>query len=79
MTPLFVVQEKPNCNMSDAMKMYKDTTGRKTVKGTKKLLGAMKAKKILLCTHMTRWYLGHGLSLKSVHQLVEYEQGKPFS
>ena len=65
MTPLFVVQEKPNFNMPDEMKMYKDQTGRKTVKGTKKLLGVMKAKKILLYTHMIGWYLGHGLSLKT--------------
>ena len=28
---------------------------------------------------MIRWYLQHGLRLTEVHQLVEYEQGKPFS
>ena len=28
---------------------------------------------------MIRWYLQHGLRLTKVHQLVEYEEGKPFS
>ena len=51
------------------MKIYKEKTGRKTVKGTKKLLGVMKAKKILL----------YGLKLTAVHQLIEYEPGMLFS
>ena len=59
--------------------MYKKKTGRKTIKGTKKLLGVMKAKTILLYTHMIRWYQQHGLRLTAVHQLVEYKPGKPFS
>ena len=33
--------------MTEEIKIYKEETGR-TVKGTKKLLGVMKAKKILL-------------------------------
>ena len=50
MEPLFVVQEIPDCDIPEEMKIYKEKTGRKTVKGTKKLLGVMKAKKILLYT-----------------------------
>ena len=50
MLPLFVVQETPDCAIPKEMKIYKEKTGRKTVKGTKKLLGVMKAKKILLYT-----------------------------
>ena len=49
-SPLFVVQEIPDCDIPREMKIYKEKTGRKTVKGTKKLLGVMKAKKILLYT-----------------------------
>ena len=48
MSPLFVVQEIPARDIPEEMKIYKEKTGRKTVKRTKKLLGAMKAKKILL-------------------------------
>ena len=79
MAPLFVVQEIPDCDIPEEMKIYKEKTGRKTVKGTKKLLGVMKAKKILLYTPLIKWYLQHGLRLTAVHQLVEYEPGKPFS
>ena len=61
------------------MKIYKEKTGRKSVKGTKKLLGVMKAKKILLYTLLIEWYLQHGLRLTAVHQLIEYEPGMPFS
>ena len=79
MAPLFVVQEIPDRDIPEEMKIYKEKTGRKTVKGTKKLLGVMKAKKILLYTPLIKWYLQHGLRLTAVHQLVEYEPGKPFS
>ena len=61
------------------MKIYKEKTGRKTVKGTKKLLGVTKAKKILLYTPMIEWLLQHGLRLTVVHQLIEYETGMPFA
>ena len=44
MAPLFVVQEIPDCDIPEEMKIYKEKTGRKTVEGTKKLLGVMKAK-----------------------------------
>ena len=79
MAPVFVVQEIPDCDIPDEMKTYKEKTGRKTVKRTKKLLGVMKTKKILLYTHLIKWYLQHGLRLTAVHHLVEYELGKPIS
>ena len=49
------------------------------MKGTKKLLGVMKAKKILLYTPVLEWYLQHGLRLTAVHQSIEYKPGMPFS
>ena len=79
MSPLFVVQEIPHRDIPKEMKIHKEKTGRKTVKGTKKLLGVMKAKKILLYTPLIELYLQHGLRLTAVHQLMEYEQGMPFS
>ena len=45
MAPLFVVQEIPDCDIPEEMKIYMGKTGRKTVKETEKLLGVMKAKK----------------------------------
>ena len=47
MPPLFVVQEIPDCTIPEGMKISKEKTGRKTVNGTKRLVGVMKAKKIL--------------------------------
>ena len=79
MPPLFVVQEIPDCSITEETKIYKEKTGRKTAKETKTLLGVMKAKKILLYTPLIEWYLQHGLRLTAVHQLIEYEPGKPFS
>ena len=61
------------------MNIYKEKTGRKTTEGTKKLLGVMKAKKILLYTPLIKWYLEHGLRITAIRQLVEHEPGKPFS
>ena len=79
MSPLFVAQEITDRDIPEEMKIYKEKTGRKTVKGTKKLLGVMKTKKILLYTPLIEWYLQHGLRLTAVHQLIEYEPGMPFS
>ena len=51
MAPLFFIQEIPGCDIPEEMKTYKEKTDQKTVKGTKKLLGIMTAKKILFfCT-----------------------------
>ena len=79
MAPLFVVQEIPDHDIPEEMKIYNEKTGRKTVKCTKKLLGVMKAKKILLHTPLIEWYLQHGLRLTAVLQLIEYEPSMPLS
>ena len=79
MPPQFVVQEILDRNILEEMKIYKEKTGRKTVKDTKKLPGVMKAKKILLYTPVLEWYLQHGLRLTAVHQLIENEPGMPFA
>lgn len=47
MGQLFVAQKIPDCNILETMKMYKKNS-RKTIRGTKKLLGVKKGKKILL-------------------------------
>ena len=79
MSPLFVVQEIPDRDMPEEMKGFKEKIGGKTEKGTKKLLGVMKAKKILLYTPLIEWYLRHGFRLTAVHHLIEYEPGMLFS
>ena len=79
MAPLFVVQEIPDCNIPEEIKIYKKKTARNTVKGTKTLLGVMNEKKIILYTPLIKWYLPHDLRLTAIHQLVEYEPSKHFS
>ena len=69
MVPLFVVQEIPDCDIPDEMKIYMEKTGRKTVKGTKKTLDVERAKKILLYIPFSKWYLQHGLRLTEANLL----------
>ena len=77
-SPLFVVDEVSEDKVPQHMKDYKENTGRKTLKGTKKLLGVCKAEKILLYSKMLSWYLKHGLKVAAVHSYVKYVSGKPF-
>ena len=44
-SPLFVVQEIPDRDIPEEMKIFQEKTGRKIVKDIKKLLAVMKAKK----------------------------------
>ena len=76
---LFLVQEIPDCDIPEKMKIYKEKTCRKTVKWKKRFLGVMKAKKILFYTPLIKWYFPHGLRLTAVYYLIEYESGNPFS
>ena len=57
MPPLFFVQVIPDRNIPEEIKIYQEKTGRKTVKGTKKVLGVMKVKKILLYAPVIDWHL----------------------
>ena len=61
------------------MKDYQERTGRKTIRGTKKLLGVTSANRILLYTPMIKWYLSHELKVTAIHKYPDYESGKPFS
>ena len=79
MAPLFIVQVIPDCNIPKEMNIYKEKTGKKTIKVTKKLLGAMKIMGVILYTPLIKWYLDHGFRLRAVHKMVEYEPGKTFS
>ena len=54
-------------------------TSRKTIKGTKKLLGVTKAKKILLYSPFLKWYLNHGMVIIGIHHLIGFEPGRPFA
>ncbi|XP_057310306.1 uncharacterized protein LOC130648282 [Hydractinia symbiolongicarpus] len=79
MAPLFMVKEIPDDQIPEHMHEYLKATGRKRISGTRKLLGLMKAEKILLFTTLLEWYLDHGLKVTAFYQFLEYERGKPFA
>ena len=54
--PLFVISEVSEEQIPQHMKDYKINTGRKMIKNNKKLLGVMKAEKILLYSSLLKWY-----------------------
>ena len=60
------------------MKDYKINTERKMIKNNKKILGVMKAEKILLYSPLLKWYLNHGLQVTKIHRYISYTSGRPF-
>ena len=71
----FVVGEI--AEVPEYMKKYREETGRKENRNGKKLLGLMKADKILLYTPLLKWYIKHGLKLTAYHK-HKYKAGRPF-
>ena len=76
--PLFVISEVPEDQIPQHMKDYKINTGRKKIKNNKKLLGVMKAEKILLYSPLLKWYLNHGLQVTKIYKYISYTSGRPF-
>ena len=76
--PLFVISEVPEDQIPQHMKDYKINTGRKMIKNNKKLLGVMKAEKILIYSPLLKWYLNHGLQVTKIHRYISYTSGRPF-
>ena len=76
--PLFVISEVYEEQIPQHMKDYKINTGRKMIKNNKKLLGVMKAEKILLYSPLLKWYLNHGLQVTKIHRYISYTSGRPF-
>ena len=75
---LFVLGEVPETQIPEHMKEYKIATGRKTIKGGKKLLGVLRAKKILLYSPLLKWYLNHGLLVTKIYKYLSYRASRPF-
>ena len=77
-SPLFILSEVPEDQIPQHMQDYKINTGRKKIKNNKKLLGVMKAEKILLYSPLLKWYLNHGLQVTKIHKYISYTPGRPF-
>ena len=78
-SPLFVISEVPEDQIPQHMQDYKINTGRKKIKNNKKLLGVMKAEKILLYSPLLKWYLNHGLQVTKIHRYISYTLSRPFA
>ena len=77
-SPLFILSEVREDQIPQHMQDYKINTGRKKIKNNKKLLGVMKAEKILLYSPLLKWYLNHGLQVTKIHKYISYTPGRPF-
>ena len=75
---LFILSEVREDQIPQHMQDYKINTGRKKIKNNKKLLGVMKAEKILLYSPLLKWYLNHGLQVTKIHKYISYTSGRPF-
>ena len=78
-SPLFILAEVPEDQIPQHMKDYQINTGRKKIKNNKKLLGVMKAEKILLYSPLLKWYLNHGLQVTKIHRYISYTSSRPFA
>ena len=78
-SPLFIIDEVPKDKIPQHMKDYQKRTGRKTISGTKKLLGVIRATGILFYMPILKWYISHGLKVTAIHKYLKDESGKPFS
>ena len=76
--PLFILDEVPEEQIPQHMKDYQINTGRKKIKNNKKLLGVMKAEKILIYSPLLKWYLNHGLQVTKIQRYISYTSGRPF-
>ena len=78
-SPLFILAEVREDQIPQHMKNYQINTGRKKIKNNKKLLGVMKAEKILLYSPLLKWYLNHGLQVTKIHRYISYASSRPFA
>ena len=78
-SPLFILSEVPEDQIPQHMRDYKINKGRKKIKNNKKLLGVMKAEKILLYSPLLKWYLNHGLQVTKIHKYISYTSSRPFA
>ena len=54
------------------MKDYLAKSGRAAMPDQKKLLGVLKAQKVLLYAPLLKWYHEHGLEITAVHRTIVY-------
>ena len=70
--PIFINQSVGKEGIPQHIKDYLAKSGRAAMPVQKKLLGALKAKKVLLYASLLKWYHKHGLEITAVHRTIDY-------
>lgn len=70
MPPFFINQEVPEKAVPKHMLDYLEKTGRSRVT-TKKLLGTLSAKKMLIYEPLLQWYLAQGAEITAVYRIIK--------
>ena len=73
MCPFFHNEAVPEEAVPEHMKKYMKATGRTPSQKSKKLLGTLKAKKILLYAPLLKWYVEHGAEITFVYRTIDYK------
>ena len=76
--PIFINQSVGEKGIPQHMKDYLTKSGRTATPDQKKLLGVLKAKKVLLYTPLLKWYIEHGVEITAVHRTISYVPQKIF-
>ena len=76
--PIFISQSVGEEGIPQHMKDYLTKSGRVATPNQKKLLGVLKAKKVLLYMPLLKWYYEHGLEITAVHRTINYIPQKIF-
>ena len=77
--PSFINQSVGAEGIPQHMKDYLATSNRVAMPDQKKLLGVLKAQKVLLYAPLLKWYHEHGLEITAVHRTIDYVPGKIFN
>ena len=76
--PIFINQSVGAEGIPQHMKDYLAKSNRAAMPDQKKLLGVLKAKKVLLYAPLLAWYYEHGLEIAAVHRTIDYIPRKVF-
>ena len=77
--PIFINQSIGEEGFPQHMKDYLAKSKRGLIPDRKKILGVLKAKKVLLYAPLLKWYHEHGLEITAVHRTIDYVPQKIFS
>ena len=77
--PIFINQSVGSEGIPQHMKDYLAKSNRVATPDQKKLLGVLKAQKVLLYAPLLKWYHEHGLEITAVHRTIDYIPRKIFS